>query len=291
MGYQRRLAVFEILERSAMKRVPEVCIRLRTPAVCAREVRSLLCVLALMSASPCLAGPPLITDDPEPAPLHHWEIAVPFFLETAHGEAGEEMPTIDANYGAGKHLQLSVESGVLRLRPPGAGWRGGWRDTELGVKYRFIYAGRENHRMQVAFYPEISFPTGNARHGLGSGCVDYELPFVWLYELGEKARIYGDLRANFVHAVGSRNFFFTGLAFEADLAHMWTLTGEIYGLTAAEQGGSGTLGFNIGCIYELQGGSAHDPERGMSLLFSMGRAFSSRGPDLTFYFGPRFTYR
>lgn len=250
----------------------------------------MVCLLSLLLVCPGNAGPPLITDDPVPAPLHHWEVFAPFVLESSGAEHEFDLPNIDVNYGAGKHLQLTLETGMHWFRPAGGRLRTGLPDTAFEVKYRFLYTGRENHRFHAAFFPQVFFPTGEVRRGLGTGTVDYELPIVWLYELGEKSRIYGDVRAGIPNSAGSRTFFFFGLAFERDLSPRWTLTGELYGQTRSATDEPGFLGFNLGFIYAIRGGTENDPERGTDLLFSIGRAFSGR-PDLTFYLGPRFIFR
>src|SRR5271154_597600 len=65
-----------------------------------------LCGLALTRAS--FAGPPYLTDDPEPVDFRHWEIylaTVP--TQNAAGWSGTP-PQLETNYGAAPNLQLSL---------------------------------------------------------------------------------------------------------------------------------------------------------------------------------------
>src|SRR5690348_14440093 len=94
----------------------------------------------LTSATPmCLhAGPPFLTDDPEPVSLHHWEI----FLASQHTRtrdgSAETLPIIDANYGAFRDIHLHVATSMNSIRPKAGPHRYGYGDTEAGAKIRFL---------------------------------------------------------------------------------------------------------------------------------------------------------
>ena len=54
------------------------------------------------------AGPPYVTDDPEPVDLYNWEINVSFLgVHNAGGWTGQE-PFLDMNYGAFHNVQLHI---------------------------------------------------------------------------------------------------------------------------------------------------------------------------------------
>jgi len=91
--------------------------------------------LALALAAPAArAGPPYVTDDPEPTDTGHWEIYN--FITATHtpgdtsGQGG-----FDINYGAAKDLQLTA---VIPIDLE-SGARAGLGDIELAVKYRFLH--------------------------------------------------------------------------------------------------------------------------------------------------------
>ena len=69
-------------------------------------VRICLCGALLLGATPALAGPPYMTDDPEPTDYRHFEIytfANGMTARSARGEAG-----LDFNYGGAPNLQLTA---------------------------------------------------------------------------------------------------------------------------------------------------------------------------------------
>jgi hypothetical protein len=75
--------------------------------VLSAAVRMCVCGALLLGISPAMAGPPYMTDDPEPTDYKHFEI-YNFTNGTAtrantSGEAG-----IDINYGGAPNLQLTA---------------------------------------------------------------------------------------------------------------------------------------------------------------------------------------
>jgi hypothetical protein len=80
----------------------------------------LVTLLVLLAPSPALAGPPYVTDDPEPVPLGHWEV----YLATQDGgvpggETGGTAPHLEVNYGAAPDLQLHAIVPLAWSRAPG----------------------------------------------------------------------------------------------------------------------------------------------------------------------------
>ena len=63
------------------------------------------------------AGPPFITDDPEPVPLHHWEIYLA--SQAAHDAGGWSgtSPHVEVNYGALPNLQLHLIAPIAFSAP------------------------------------------------------------------------------------------------------------------------------------------------------------------------------
>ncbi|MGE5208747.1 MAG: hypothetical protein ACM3KL_05370, partial [Alphaproteobacteria bacterium] len=61
-----------------------------------RALSILTWVLVTESAT---AGPPFLTEDPEPPPPGGWEINVPFTVERTPGTTEMETPLFDFNYG------------------------------------------------------------------------------------------------------------------------------------------------------------------------------------------------
>src|SRR5215472_16617186 len=90
--------------------------------------------LAIGSAQ---AGPPFVTDDPEPPAPGGWEINVPFILERTSGKTEMDAPLFDLNYGL-PNIQLKLEVPVEIVHDDGDGTVSGAGDLLLGVKWRFL---------------------------------------------------------------------------------------------------------------------------------------------------------
>src|SRR5262249_36577758 len=86
----------------------------------------------LLSSSPAPAGPPFITDDPEPTDYRHWELYI--FSQGTHatgGPSGVVPPSCDCNYGGLPNVQLHFQPGMAIGRPEGKALQWGPGDTEF----------------------------------------------------------------------------------------------------------------------------------------------------------------
>ena len=136
-----------------------------------RRLSALFCATLLLasafSSSACLAGPPFLTDDPVPVDLGHWEINNYASGTFAKGAVAGVLPGVDANYGAAQDLQLHLLVPLALAQSSGANAQWGPGDVEIGAKYRFIAANDKDWWPQIAFYPFLDFPTGNADRDSG----------------------------------------------------------------------------------------------------------------------------
>jgi hypothetical protein len=62
-----------------------------------------------MSATPVLAGPPFITDDPEPVDFRAWEVNYGLTYLHAAGASAGSLPSLDINYGIYPGVQLHLQ--------------------------------------------------------------------------------------------------------------------------------------------------------------------------------------
>jgi Putative MetA-pathway of phenol degradation len=139
-------------------------------------MRSLPCAgLALALLTPAaVAGPPYVSDDPEPTDYQHFEIyTFNSGTTTRDGSAGES--GIDFNYGAAPDLQLTATLPAGFDRPAGGGTSFGMSDVELAAKYRFLH--QDTFGLDVSVFPRIFLPTGT--NGIGDNHVSLLLP-VWV---------------------------------------------------------------------------------------------------------------
>lgn len=84
------------------------------------------------------AGPPFVTDDPEPVAYHHWEVYVGSqLLRNAFGLQGT-VPHVEVNFGVLPETQLHIIM-PFELSQENQGTTSmGLGDVELGVKLRFV---------------------------------------------------------------------------------------------------------------------------------------------------------
>jgi hypothetical protein len=143
---------------------------------------------AIVAASPAWAGPPFLTDDPEPVELGHWEFYVASQWSAARHAVSGSAPHFEVNYGALPGLQLHA------IVPATVAWQSGQRahygpgDVELGAKYRFVEEGE--WRPQIGTFPLVRLPTGSESRGLGTGTTQVFLP-IWIQKSSGQWTTYG----------------------------------------------------------------------------------------------------
>jgi hypothetical protein len=136
-----------------------------------------LVLAAAMSSSQAWAGPPFLTDDPEPVEFKHWEFyAATQWSAERHAVSGTA-PHVEVNYGALPNLQLHVIVPAVLAWSSGSAVEYGLGDIELGAKFRFLEEGE--WRPQVGVFPLVTLPTGSQARGLGAGKAQGLLP-LWI---------------------------------------------------------------------------------------------------------------
>jgi hypothetical protein len=203
-----------------------------------------------------LAGPPFVTDDPEPVEKGHGEFYVASEdAWTGNGGTGT-LPHFELNYGPFRELQLHVIAPLAWTRAAGTGTtRYGFGDTELGVKWRFVREGAWCKRCpQVGTFPLVELPTGDQSRGLGSGHSQLFLP-IWLQKSwgreGRRWTTYGGGGYRIRHGAQSTDSWFTGWEVQRQFTDALTLGAELFHETPSAVGAPSQLGFNLGGSYDL----------------------------------------
>lgn len=217
------------------------------------------------------AGPPFLTDDPEPLDFRHWEFYLAsqdFF--TAGGATGTA-PHVETNYGATSRIMLHVIVPLAYAKSAGSALQAGPGDIELGLKYRFVKESRS--LPQIGTFPHAQLPVGSSRRGLGSGRLQVFLP-VWLQKSWGAWTTYGG-GGYWIHpGTGNRNYWMFGWTLTRDLSKSLTAGLELVRNTPSEIGGRGETAVNFGALVSIR--------RDQLIIFSGGHDL--RGPNRFFMY-------
>jgi hypothetical protein len=212
------------------------------------------------------AGPPFLTDDPEPVEYKHIEIYTASQYSNDKDSVSGTAPHFEFNYGIIPNVQLHLIVPFSYSRQNLMPTQYGLGDIELGAKYRFIQETAS--RPQVGIFPLIEVPTGDPTRNLGSTYTRIFLP-VWLQKSWGAWTSYGGGGYWFNPGPGNKNYWFTGWEIQRDLSKKITLGAEVFHSSATNPEGSDETGFNVGTMVNF------DDEH--HLLFSTGRDF--HGPN------------
>ena len=221
--------------------------------------RSFAAVVLLAASTAAVAGPPFLTDDPEPVDLHHVEVNV-IGQQTRAIAAHAGSLSGEVNVGCAAETQCHIALPVAFDTRAGGGSRAGLGDVELGVKYRFYRQSDDG--WSAAVYPTLDLPTGNAGHGLGNGRAQLLLPLWVQRSVGDWSWDAGIARL-FNRAPDARDSWFAGLLARRSFGDRLGLGAELYRRTSAAASERSATGFNVGGIVSL---SPHQ-----NLLMSAGR--------------------
>jgi hypothetical protein len=206
----------------------------------------LLAPLAILLARAAVAGPPFLTDDPEPVAFRHWELYLASQGTVATGAATGSAPHVEVNYGAVPNLQLHLIVPATFSWTRGAPPQYGLGDLEIGVKLRFVEEGE--WRPQIGTFPLLDPPTGSASRGLGAGAWQLFLP-IWLQKSFGSWTTYGGGGVRLVSRRdgGTDDQGVAGWLVQRQLAETLTLGTEAY-LTIPWHGGPANVRLDLGAI-------------------------------------------
>jgi len=194
------------------------------------------------------AGPPYVTDDPEPVEYQHWEVYLASLLSRDAGAWSGTAPHLEVNYGAVPELQLHAILPLSFARSTDATMTYGYGDIELGAKYRFVH--ETSRRPQVGVFPLLEIPTGDEHRGLGSGQVQIFLP-LWLQKSYGPWLTYGGGGYWINPGPGNHDWGLLGWLVQRQLLPDLSVGAEVFHTTVQEQGGEAETRFNVGMVLDL----------------------------------------
>jgi hypothetical protein len=218
--------------------------------------------LILSVSSTVYAGPPFITDDPEPVPFKHWEFylsSIDFFQPKSKSGT---LPHFETNYGVLPNVQLHLQL-PLNYLTTGNSFDYGYGNTELGAKIRFL--NLEKSKFQVGIFPIFEIPTIQ-NEPFNNNHIQNFLP-VWFQKSWKKLVTYGGAGYCFNPGNDNRNWQFVGWETQYDFTDKLTLGGEVFYKTAAiTDDTQGSFGYNFGGFVNF---SEH-----FHLIFSAGQSIT-----------------
>ncbi len=209
------------------------------------------------------AGPPFMTDDPEPLDYRHSEAYV--FSTYDKGPDGGKtiaMPALEFNTAPVPDVQLHVVVPFLDLQPKDGSHTYGMGDMEIGVKYRFVH--ETDSRPQVGIFPMLELPTGDKDVGLGNGQAWETFP-LWLQKSWGPWTTYGGGGRAFNSAPNMKDYNFGGWLLQRSVTDSLFLGGELFYHGAPSDSNRESTFFNVGGYY-----NGIEACGGCSLLFRVG---------------------
>ncbi|HEY4299981.1 MAG TPA: transporter [Candidatus Didemnitutus sp.] len=203
---------------------------------------------AVILAAVAHAGPPYITDDPEPVEYRHWEVYLASVTQHTPDDFTGTLPHLEINYGVVPDVQLHLIVPEAFDAAAGEPRNHGLGDIELGVKYRFL---KETDALpQIGIFPLVELPTGDENKRLGSGHTQLFLP-VWMQKSWGKFTTYGGGGYWITPGTGNRNSWFAGWLGQYQLTKSFAPGMEIYYRTAQAVDATPTAQINFGFVCDL----------------------------------------
>lgn len=236
----------------------------------ALKVRGLAVAVAagiLLVPARAFAGPPYVTDDPEPVEHRHWELYLA--SQSFHDSDGwtGTAPHFEVNYGVIPNVQLHLIAPLAYSAAATGSAHYGYGDTELGIKFRFIQEGE--WVPQVGTFPFLEVPTGSSRLDLGNGSAQVFLP-IWLQKSFGPWTTYGGAGFWIDAGTPDKHWWYLGWQVQRRIVEGLAVGAEVFDLTPKEKGDENDARFNIGAVIDVT--DEHH------VLLSAGRGIA--GPNL-----------
>jgi len=168
-----------------------------------------------------------IMDTPLPTPYERVTLDFHSSFSQTKGGGVANLPALMANVGVYPDLQFfAVVPPATLATPKHLPSHYGYGDVRLGVKYRFVH---ETETLpNVALYPKITFPSGDAKKGLGNGAWIGRLP-LWIQKKYGKWSVTTGGGYYINNAKQARNYPFGGVLIQLQITKYLMLGNEFVG--------------------------------------------------------------
>ncbi len=204
---------------------------------------SKIIVALVLLTGKSFAGPPFRTDDPIPVPHFHGEL---YLFSTgvfdASGTSGIG-PAVEFNYGILPNTQFHLVLPLAFNAPKRTPSQIGYGDTEIGVKFRFVE--QSEFVPDIATFPLVEVPTGDASRSLGNGKAQVYLP-LWLQKDIGNWTIYGGGGYWINPGSGNKNWDFSGILVQYNFTDDFFLGMELFHQTPSSVYASDNTGLHVG---------------------------------------------
>lgn len=191
------------------------------------------------------AGPPYVTDDPEPTDYQHYEV---YFYDggTAVDAGSSSQAGIDFNFGGAPNLQLTAVVPVEFDDPVDADSAHGLGNIQLAGKYRFLHS--QQGGWDAAVFPRVFLPSASTE--VGDRHVSVLVP-VWIEKDWERWSSFGGGGCEFNHGGDATDFCILGWVLTRKVTQQLQLGAEVYYQSADSRGGKASTGLGAGLTYDL----------------------------------------
>jgi hypothetical protein len=248
----------------------------------------------LLLAAPLSAQLPFYTDDPAVTDKNKFHFE---FFDEYDGLQRPQFPNLrqntanyKLNYGLPYNLELDFDApylAIFRALGPLPRTSTGAGDTDLGIKWNFHKQSETSRLPGLGASLYIEFPTGDIRHQLGSGVIDYALNLIGQKKFTDKTRLTmnsgilfaGNTSTGVLGIQTTRGRVITGgTSLIHDVTSKLTLGGEVYG------GFTSNLDLVRSQLQIMLGGS-YAVHNGMTLDFGILGGKYSASPRVGFQLG------
>ena len=201
--------------------------------------------LPLLAAQPAFAGPPYVSDDPEPTDYRHFEIYT-FNSGTSTRNSTEGETGIDFNYGEAPDLQLTATLPLGFGFASGASTQFGPSNVQLAAKYRFLHQAAFG--WDVAVFPRLFLPSGS--NTIGDRNASLLLPLWAQRDLGDGWATFGGGGCQVYAGASSQDFCMAGWVLTRQVNPNLQIGAELFHQT--ENAASlATTSIGLGAVYDI----------------------------------------